>query len=64
MGSKKNAWLKFDDAKKQEIFHFCEGYKKYISDCKTEENQLRSYFFSRSKGYRDLKECYIYWRSL
>ena len=33
MGSKKNAWLKFDDAKKQEIFHFCEGYKMFFEKC-------------------------------
>ena len=36
MGSKKNAWLNFDDAKKQEILNFCEGYKNYISDCERE----------------------------
>ena len=30
MGHKKNAWLKFDNTKKEEIFSFCEGYKKYI----------------------------------
>ena len=56
MGSKKNAWLKFDDAKKQEIFHFCEGYKKYISDCKTERESIKGAIsLAEAKGYRDLK---------
>ena len=56
MGSKKNAWLKFDDAKKQEIFHFCEGYKKYISDCKTERESIKEAIsLAEAKGYRDLK---------
>ena len=43
MGSKKNAWLKFDDAKKQEIFHFCEGYNIY-QIVKQKENQLKKLF--------------------
>ena len=56
MGNKKNAWLKFDDAKKQEIFHFCEGYKKYISDCKTERESIKGAIsLAEAKGYRDLK---------
>ena len=42
MGSKKNAWLKFDDAKKQEIFHFCEGNIYQI--VKQKENQLKELF--------------------
>ena len=56
MGSKKNAWLKFDDTKKEEIFSFCEGYKKYISDCKTERESIKeAIYLAESKGYRDLK---------
>ena len=56
MGSKKNAWLKFDDAKKQEIFNFCEGYKKYISDCKTERESIKEAIsLAEAKGYKDLK---------
>ena len=56
MGSKKNAWLNFDDAKKQEIFNFCEGYKKYISDCKTERESIKGAIsLAEAKGYRDLK---------
>ena len=32
----KNEWLKYNDRQKKEIFNYCEGYKKFISDCKTE----------------------------
>ena len=56
MGNKKNAWLKFDNTKKEEIFSFCEGYKKYISDCKTERESIKeAIYLAESKGYRDLK---------
>ena len=33
---RKNVWTASDAAKKEMIFKFCEDYKKYISDCKTE----------------------------
>ena len=33
---RKNVWSVSDAAKKEMIFKFCEDYKKYISDCKTE----------------------------
>lgn len=33
---KKNAWEKYQGEKRQEVFDFSEGYKKFISDCKTE----------------------------
>lgn len=56
MGNKKNAWLKFDNTKKEEIFSFCEGYKKYISDCKTERESIKEAIsLAEAKGYRDLK---------
>ena len=34
--AKKNAWLKYDENGKQEVFNFCEGYKNYLSVGKTE----------------------------
>ena len=65
MGSKKNAWLKFDDTKKEEIFSFCEGYKKYISDCKTERESIKEAIsLAESKGYRDLKNVISAGKSL
>ena len=33
---RENAWKKYDEAGLKEVFEYCEGYKKYISDCKTE----------------------------
>ena len=33
---RKNAWKKYPEGKRQEIFAFGEKYKKFISDCKTE----------------------------
>ena len=65
MGNKKNAWLKFDDTKKEEIFSFCEGYKKYISDCKTERESIKEAIsLAESKGYRDLKNVISAGKSL
>ena len=53
MGNKKNAWLKFDNTKKEEIFSFCEGYKKYISDCKTERESIKeAIYLYRQPGTR------------
>ena len=34
--AKKNAWLKYDENGKQEVFNFCEGNKNYLSVGKTE----------------------------
>ena len=65
MGNKKNAWLKFDNTKKEEIFSFCEGYKKYISDCKTERESIKeAIYLAKSKGYRDLKNVISAGKSL
>ena len=65
MGNKKNAWLKFDNTKKEEIFSFCEGYKKYISDCKTERESIKeAIYLAESKGYRDLKNVISAGKSL
>ena len=33
---RKNAWEKYPEGKREEVFAFAEGYKKFISDCKTE----------------------------
>ena len=53
----KNAWLKFDEKGKKEIFDFCEGYKKYISDCKTERECITEAIrLAEAKGYRNLDD--------
>lgn len=51
----KNAWLKFDEKGRLDIFNFCEGYKNYMSVCKTErESVLEAVKLAEEKGYRDL----------
>ncbi|MBM6836991.1 aminopeptidase [Clostridium saudiense] len=50
-----NAWLKFDEKGRLDIFNFCEGYKNYMSVCKTErESVLEAIKLAEEKGYRDL----------
>lgn len=53
----KNAWLKYDEAGTQEIFSFNEGYKRFISDCKTERECVHDIVRqAKEEGYKDLKE--------
>ena len=55
--SKKNAWLKYDENGKQEIFKFCEGYKNYLSVGKTERECIHEAIrLAEEKGYRNLDE--------
>ncbi|WP_133016675.1 aminopeptidase [Clostridium cuniculi] len=54
---KKNAWLKYDENGKQEIFKFCEGYKNYLSVGKTERECIHEAIrLAEEKGYRNLDE--------
>lgn len=51
----KNAWLKFDQEGRERIFDFCEGYKSYMSLCKTErESVIEAQRLAEEKGYKDL----------
>lgn len=53
----KNAWLKYDDHGILEVFEFSEGYKKFISDCKTERECVHDIVRqAKDAGYMDLKE--------
>lgn len=53
----KNAWLKYDDKKRSEVFALSEGYKAFISDCKTERECVAEIIRqSKEQGYRDLNE--------
>lgn len=53
---RKNVWTASDAAKKEMIFKFCEDYKKYISDCKTErECAAEAIKIAKKAGYKDLK---------
>ena len=51
---RKNVWTVSDAAKKEMIFKFCEDYKKYISDCKTErECAAEAIKIAENAGDRD-----------
>lgn len=53
---RKNVWTASDAAKKEMIFKFCDDYKKYISDCKTErECAAEAIKIAKKAGYKDLK---------
>lgn len=54
----KNAWEKYPQGEKREkVFEFAEGYKSFLSSCKT-ERECTSYFIKEAKkaGFRDLAE--------
>ena len=54
---KKNAWLKYNENGKQEVFNFCEGYKNYLSVGKTERECIHEAIrLAEEKGYRNLNE--------
>lgn len=54
---RENAWKSCNKQTVKEIFGFCEGYKKFISECKTErECTRRSIQMAEEHGYMNLKE--------
>lgn len=54
---RENAWKSCNKQTVKEIFGFCEGYKKFISESKTErECTRRSIQMAEEHGYRNLKE--------
>ena len=51
----KNAWQKYDEKGIKEIFNFNEGYKDFISKCKTErECVVESIRIAEEHGFKDL----------
>lgn len=53
----KNAWLKYDESKIKEIFDFNDGYKAFISDCKTERECVYEVIKqAEAEGYKNLKD--------
>lgn len=54
---RENAWKKYDEAGLKEVFEYCEGYKQYISDCKTERECVsESIRIAETYGYRNLED--------
>ena len=53
---KKSAWLKYNDAQIKEIMDYNDGYKKFLSECKTERECVAECIrLAEAKGYKDLK---------
>lgn len=51
------AWNKYDDEKIKEVMELSEGYKKFISDCKTErECVIEGIRIAEEHGYRNLAD--------
>lgn len=54
---RENAWKKYDEKEMSEVFAFSEGYKKFISDCKTERECVdEAIRMAKEHGYLDLDE--------
>ena len=52
-----NAWKKYDEKGIKEIFDFNEGYKKFISECKTERECVKeSIKIAKNHGFKDLND--------
>ena len=52
---KKNVWEKYQGMKQQEVFDFGEGYKSFLSACKTERECVKEFVQqAQEAGYRDL----------
>ncbi len=53
----KNAWNKYDENGIKEVFSFCEGYKDFMSKCKTERECVKeSIEIAEKHGFVDLRE--------
>lgn len=55
--AKNNAWLKYNQLEKKQIFDFCEGYKNYLSVGKTERECIHEAIrLAEQKGYKNLND--------
>ena len=54
---RKNAWEKYDESGKKDVFEFSEKYRKFISSCKTERECVKETVeLAKAAGYKDLYE--------
>lgn len=54
---RENAWNKYDEKKKKEVFDFAENYRKFISECKTERECVKkSVALANEAGYRNIED--------
>ncbi len=62
---RKNAWTKYEGEDRKEIFTFAEGYKSFISKCKTERECTSEFIRQvREHGYESLEEVIASGRTL
>ncbi len=60
-----NAWKKCDETKKTEVFDFCEGYRRFISECKTErECASKCVEMAEKSGYENLNDIILSGKTL
>ena len=51
-----NAWQKYNEEGRKKIFDFCDGYRNFISNCKTERECVKEIIrLAKEKGYKDLE---------
>lgn len=54
---RKNAWKKYPEGKREEVFAFGDKYKKFISNCKTERECVTELIEqAKAAGFEDLKD--------
>lgn len=54
---RENAWKKYNDENLKELNTFCEGYKDFITKCKTERESVQETIrIAKQYGYRDLND--------
>ena len=62
---RKNAWKKYPEGKREEVFAFGEEYKKFISDCKTERECVTELVArAEAAGFEDLEKVVADGRSV
>ena len=53
----KNAWSKYNNKQVKEVFEFCEGYKNFMSTCKTERECVKEAIkLAKTEGYKDIED--------
>lgn len=57
---RRTTWESYDEAALKEVFEFSEGYKEFISECKTERECVQRVIKEAKKaGYRDLNQVIL-----
>ncbi|AOR24189.1 aminopeptidase [Clostridium taeniosporum] len=53
----KNVWNKYDDKGIKQIFEFCDGYKNFMSICKTERECVKEVIkMAENNGYKNIED--------